>query len=88
MPTPDAENNYEPEDMNSNDNMILCNATNKYDITINNNNNNKNIEIQVPDSRCEKSKSLLWELKKLLHSHSCNFIGNQFRFFFYANEEK
>ena len=58
MPTPDAENNYSPEDVNSNDNMILSNATNKYDITINNNNNNKNIEIQVPDNRSEKSESL------------------------------
>ena len=59
MATPDAENNHAPQDVNSNDNMILSNATNKYDITINNNNNNnnsKNIEIQVPDSRCEKSE--------------------------------
>ncbi|KAL7028069.1 hypothetical protein ACKWTF_005710 [Chironomus riparius] len=77
MPTSDAENNFSPEDVNSNDNMILCNATNKYDITINNNNNNKNIEIQVPDNRCEKkyfsndldSDTLTGDSENAQHNH-------------------
>lgn len=92
MSSPDAENNFALADGNNSDNMTRCSATNKYDTTIN---NGKNIEIQVPDSRCEKSKQkavFLSAVKKIdrelfVYIHSCEFIGNQFCSFFYVKHE-
>jgi hypothetical protein len=88
VPAVDAENNYALEDVNSNDNMILSNATNKYDITINNNNNNTNIEIQVPENRSEKSESLYGNWKNCCIVIHAILLAINFSFYFVNEKNK